>query len=87
MPAKLKISPELVGGDVEEGYGKVADAFRRNLESGREAGAAVAVYHDGRKVVDLWGGVADPGSGTPWERDIKLRRLMLKGPETVPSSV
>ena len=69
MPAKLKISPELVGGDVEEGYGKVADAFRRNLESGREAGAAVAVYHDGRKVVDLWGGYRNEATLEPWERD------------------
>jgi hypothetical protein len=53
VAAKLKISPELVGGDVDEGYGKVADAFRRNLDSGREAGATVAVYHAGRKAVDL----------------------------------
>jgi len=69
MAAKLKISPELVGGDVDEGYGKVADAFRRNLDSGREAGAAVAVYHNGRKVVDLWGGYRNEATRAPWERD------------------
>src|SRR2546427_219788 len=69
MAAKLKISPELVGGDVDEGYGKVADAFRRNLDSGREAGAAVAAYHDGRKVVDLWGGFRNETTREPWERD------------------
>ena len=33
---------------------KVADAFRANLAAGREVGAAVAVYRDGVKVVDLW---------------------------------
>jgi CubicO group peptidase (beta-lactamase class C family) len=56
-------------GDVDEGYGKVADAFRRNLDSGKEIGAAVAVYRDGRKVVDLWGGFREGSTGAPWERD------------------
>jgi CubicO group peptidase (beta-lactamase class C family) len=27
------------------------------------------VYHDGREVVDLWGGVADARDGTPWRED------------------
>ena len=56
MAQKVQIPPDLIGGDVDEGYGKVADAFRRNLSSGQEVGAAIAVYRDGRKVVDLWGG-------------------------------
>ena len=34
-----------------------------------ETGAAVCVYHDGRPVADLWGGVADPATGRPWSRD------------------
>jgi CubicO group peptidase (beta-lactamase class C family) len=58
-----------VSGDVDEGYGKVADAFRRNLSSGQEFGAAVAVYRDGRRVVDLWGGVRDGATGEPWAKD------------------
>jgi CubicO group peptidase (beta-lactamase class C family) len=69
MAQKIKISPDLIGGDVEEGYGKVADAFRRNLDSGKEVGAAVAVYRDGRKVVDLWGGYRNGTTRAPWERD------------------
>jgi CubicO group peptidase (beta-lactamase class C family) len=41
---------------VAEGFGPVADAFRRSCaDPGREA-AAVAVLHRGRKVVDLWAG-------------------------------
>jgi CubicO group peptidase (beta-lactamase class C family) len=68
MAQKIEISPELIGGDVDEGYGKVADAFRRNLTSGREVGAAVAVFRDGRKVVDLWGGLRDANTRAPWER-------------------
>jgi CubicO group peptidase (beta-lactamase class C family) len=58
-----------VGGDVDEGYGPVADAFRRNFDTGQEIGAAVAVYRDGRKVVDLWGGVRDVVTGAPWNED------------------
>jgi CubicO group peptidase (beta-lactamase class C family) len=69
MAQRIKISPDLIGGDVDEGYGKVADAFRRNLDSGKEVGAAVAVYRDGRKVVDLWGGYRNGTTRAPWERD------------------
>ena len=56
-------------GDVDDGYGKIADVFRRNLSSGKEIGAAVAVYRDGRKVVDLWGGRRDGNTNAPWQQD------------------
>jgi hypothetical protein len=42
MAQKLRATSDVVSGDVDEGYGKVADAFRRNLSSGQEVGAAVA---------------------------------------------
>ena len=58
-----------VQGDVDEGWGAVRDAFAANLEERAEVGAAVSVYHHGRKVVDLWGGVADAASGRPWAED------------------
>ena len=66
---KVKVSPDLIAGDVDEGYGKVADVFRRNLTSGQEVGAAVAVYRDGVKVVDLWGGFRNGITKAPWEED------------------
>jgi CubicO group peptidase (beta-lactamase class C family) len=69
MAQKLRISPDLIGGDVDAGYGKVADAFRRNLSSGQEIGAAVAVCRDGRKVVDLWGGYRNGHTQAPWQQD------------------
>ena len=47
----------------------MADVFRRNLSSGKEIGAAVAVYRDGRKVVDLWGGFRNGITQAPWEQD------------------
>ena len=69
MVLKVTVSPDLIGGDVDEGYGKVADAFRANFTSGHEVGAAVAVYRDGVKVVDLWGGYRNGLTKEPWQRD------------------
>jgi CubicO group peptidase (beta-lactamase class C family) len=43
--------------------------FDESLATGGDLGAAVAVYIDGRCVVDLWGGIADERSGRAWERD------------------
>jgi CubicO group peptidase (beta-lactamase class C family) len=58
-----------VEGDVEEGWGGVRDAFAANFTEHGDVGAAVAVYRDGRKVVDLWGGLADASTGRPWAED------------------
>jgi len=56
-------------GLVEPGWQGVAKAFAANFDERGEVGAAVCAYLDGRKVVDLWGGVADPTSGRPWAED------------------
>jgi CubicO group peptidase (beta-lactamase class C family) len=69
MVMKVKVSPDLIAGDVDEGYGKLADVFRRNMTSGQEIGAAVAVYRDGVKVVDLWGGYRNGITKAPWQED------------------
>jgi CubicO group peptidase (beta-lactamase class C family) len=69
MAQSVKVPPGLVGGEVDEGYGKVADVFRRNLSSGHEVGAAFVVYRDGRKVVDLWGGYRNRITQEPWLQD------------------
>jgi CubicO group peptidase (beta-lactamase class C family) len=58
-----------IGGEVDEGFGKVADEFRRNFDRRGDVGAALAVYRDGRPVVDLWGGVRDSRRRLPWQRD------------------
>ena len=58
-----------IGGSVEPGFEGVADAFRANFEEHGEVGAATSVYVGGRKVVDLWGGVADRDAGTPYTED------------------
>ena len=60
---------EFIGGDVAPGFGEVADAFRANFRTRGEVGAAVAVYRDGHRVVDLWGGWRDRKRGRRWEAD------------------
>ncbi|MEV0584457.1 serine hydrolase domain-containing protein [Nonomuraea sp. NPDC050310] len=51
---------------VEEGWGKVADAFRANFDDPGEVGAACSVYAGGRLVANLWGGLADRETNRPW---------------------
>ncbi|MGW6709958.1 serine hydrolase domain-containing protein [Streptomyces sp. NPDC054956] len=55
-----------IQGEVAEGYEAVREAFVRNFEVLGDRGAAVSVYRDGRKVVDLWGGTEDADGAEPW---------------------
>ncbi|GAB3155233.1 serine hydrolase domain-containing protein [Microbispora hainanensis] len=48
-------------------FAPVADAFGET--DGEGGGAALAVYANGRVVVDLWQGTADPDGVRRWERD------------------
>ncbi|GAP46756.1 serine hydrolase domain-containing protein [Streptomyces azureus] len=57
-----------VHGTVAEGFEPVRDAFARNFATLGERGAAVAVYRDGQRVVDLWAGSKDVDGTDPWER-------------------
>ena len=56
-----------VNGTVAEGFEPVRTAFLRNFGTLGERGAAVAVYRDGRKVVDLWAGTKDVDGTQPWQ--------------------
>ncbi|WP_194820130.1 serine hydrolase domain-containing protein [Nocardia sp. XZ_19_385] len=61
-------------GGVEEGWGKVADAFRANFNRNPgEIGAACCVYVGGRRVVDLWDGLADRAANRPWVENTTVR--------------
>jgi CubicO group peptidase (beta-lactamase class C family) len=57
-----------VDGSVVAGFDAVADAFEGNFAEFGEVGAAVAVYHRGRLVVDLAAG-SDPVCGRPFTRE------------------
>src|SRR4051812_41273292 len=54
-------------GFVAPGFEPVAAEFERNFTERADIGAAFAAMHEGRMVVDLWGGDAAPGR--PWQDD------------------
>ncbi|WP_163505581.1 serine hydrolase domain-containing protein [Fodinicola acaciae] len=65
----MTITEGLVHGQVAAGFEPVAEAFADNLTERGEIGAAFAAVHDGRVVVDIWGGLADPATGRGWQED------------------
>jgi CubicO group peptidase (beta-lactamase class C family) len=58
-----------VSGTWHSAFKAVRDEFVRNFAERGEVGASVSVMLGGVMVVDLWGGVADPATGTPWRKD------------------
>ncbi|MFD7611059.1 serine hydrolase domain-containing protein [Streptomyces sp. NPDC059828] len=69
-----------VQGTVTDGFEPVREAFVRNFDQRGERGAALAVYRDGRKVVDLWGGTRDVDGTAPWAVDTaQVVRSATKG--------
>ncbi|GGU33230.1 serine hydrolase domain-containing protein [Streptomyces lavendofoliae] len=71
---------QAVRGTVQAGFEPVRDAFVRNFRQRGERGAAVAVYRDGRKVVDLWAGTRDVDGTAPWAVDTaQVVRSATKG--------
>lgn len=63
----------LIGGWVAKGFEPVHDAFERNFVRRGEVGAACAVYHAGKPVVDLWGGYRERASAARWQKDTLVR--------------
>jgi CubicO group peptidase (beta-lactamase class C family) len=58
-----------IHGSTDPRFQTVRDAFAANFRDHGEVGAALCVYVRGRCVVDLWGGIADLTTGTPWAED------------------
>jgi len=56
-----------VHGSSDAAFEPLRDLLARNLADGTDAGASVAVVHDGELVVDLWGGAT--AAGDPWAED------------------
>ncbi|HEY0525280.1 MAG TPA: serine hydrolase domain-containing protein [Stellaceae bacterium] len=74
MGEAVRVFRELPDGARIEGvcapaFAGVLDVFAENFAARGEVGASVAITIGGETVVDLWGGVADPATGRPWERD------------------
>jgi CubicO group peptidase (beta-lactamase class C family) len=58
----------MLEGTIHPDFADVASIFRKILPKAGDGGAAVAVYHRGEKVVDLWAGTRND-AGDPWEED------------------
>ena len=58
-----------VEGECDPRFERVRSLLERNVESKSEIGASLCVWHKGRKVIDLWGGLADKKKKTPWSHD------------------
>jgi CubicO group peptidase (beta-lactamase class C family) len=69
METKMKRTQVAISGHVEPGFEAVREAFVENFDRRNELGAACCVYHGGKKVVDLWGGVRNALTGEPWKED------------------
>ncbi|XP_045194798.2 beta-lactamase domain-containing protein 2-like [Mercenaria mercenaria] len=72
--------PVVFDGYYHPAFQSVADKFKANLKSGKERGGALAVYHKGRLVLDIWGGYADEEAQRPWQNDtMTIGYLNTKG--------
>jgi CubicO group peptidase (beta-lactamase class C family) len=69
-----------LSGDVDGGFEPVREAFADLLRSGEETGAALAVHHEGRRVVDLVGGWADAARTRPWRHDTLVHTYSVSKP-------
>ncbi len=65
----MTVEQAQVQGTIEPGFEALRDLLEEQFAKGEHIGAGVSVYHHGRKVVDVWGGLANEDTKKPWERD------------------
>jgi CubicO group peptidase (beta-lactamase class C family) len=58
-----------IHGDCDPRFSGVREALANNFTEHGEIGSAVTIYHEGQKVVDLWGGHKDAARSKPWGED------------------
>lgn len=56
-------------GSCDSKFLKVKQTFEENFRRGEEIGAAVSVFYNGKKVVDLWSGYKDKESELLWDEN------------------
>ncbi len=66
-----------IHGSCDPRFERVLEAFKSNFAAGAEVGASVAVYHEGVKVVDLWGGFADSAKTKAWVEDTTVNMMSV----------
>jgi CubicO group peptidase (beta-lactamase class C family) len=68
-PFRAEVPTGVVEGSYHPAFRAVVDEFVEGFRSRGEVGASACITHEGRTVLDVWGGAADPRDGTPWTRD------------------
>ncbi len=69
-----------IQGECDPKFSEVREEFERSFTERGDVGASVCVMVEGEPVVDLWGGIANPGTGAPWKKDtITVVMSMTKG--------
>jgi len=58
-----------IHGSCDDRFGVLGEVLGRQLDSGADLGASVAVTMEGELVVDVWGGWADVEQTRPWVED------------------
>jgi CubicO group peptidase (beta-lactamase class C family) len=58
-----------VDGVCDSRFARVREEFLHNFGDRGERGGAVAIWHGGNPVVDLWGGWSDAARTQPWQQD------------------
>lgn len=66
---RIEIDQGHVEGFCDEGWHEVLGQFVENFRSRHEVGASLTVRHRGETRIDVWGGLADSQTRTPWKRD------------------
>lgn len=66
--------PEGISGDCDDRFAAIPRILAEQLADGSHHGAAIAIYHQGRPVVDIWGGRRRPvgasaGGEADWSQD------------------
>jgi CubicO group peptidase (beta-lactamase class C family) len=69
-----------VNGVVDGRFEPVREAFAEVLACQDGPGAGVAAWHDGRWVIDLWGGQAGPADARQWQQDSLVQPYSVSKP-------
>jgi CubicO group peptidase (beta-lactamase class C family) len=76
-----------IKGSVEPGFELVQDEFTR-LWNEIEVGASFCVFHQGRKIIDLWGGFTDRDEADEWQGDTLVNVYSAtKGPASLAMAI
>lgn len=69
-----------VEGFVADGFDAVRETFQSFVDDGRETGAGVSIWRDGKEVVQLCAGWADAARRHPWRADTLVQPYSLSKP-------